>query len=60
MREDSTHPGQGKPVQRALRRAPFVSTDAAICSDWRESVNQTAHTHPLLLQESLIPYLDLS
>lgn len=65
MSQDSTHPAQGKPVQRALHRVPFVSTgsvqaDAGICSDCRETVNHTPHTHPLLLLGSLIPYLDLS
>lgn len=50
MSRDSTHSGQGKPVQRAPRRAPFVSTesvqaDAGICSDCGETVNHTPHTH---------------
>lgn len=63
--KDSTHPGQGKTVQRALHRAPFVSTesmqaDAGICSDCGETVKHTPHTDPLLLLGSIIPYLDLS
>lgn len=65
MSQDSTHPVQGRPVQRALQRGPFVSTgsvqaDAGICSDCRETVNHTPHTHSLLLLGSFIPYLDLS
>lgn len=61
MSKDSTHPGPGKPVERTLCRAPFVSTesmqaDAGICRETEPHSTHSLCRHPLLLLGSLIPH----